>query len=70
MITQIKSDMAALIDTQGEPMTKAGAAFWYAYLNVVIFAVFGLYGVAAFNICELYRYGRRCFKESNSNSED
>lgn len=64
MITQIKSDMAALIDMQGEQMTKADAAFWYAYLNVVIFAVLGLYGIAALNFCELYRYGKRCFKES------
>lgn len=54
MITQIKSDMAALIDMQGEPITKADAAFWYAYLNVVIFAVLGLYGIAALNFCELY----------------
>lgn len=64
LITNEDERLAALIDMQGEPMTKADAAFWYAYLNVVIFAVFGLYGVAAFNICELYRYGRRCFKES------
>lgn len=64
MITQIKSDMAALIDMQGEPMTKADAAFWYAYLNVVIFAVLGPYGIAALNFCELYRYSKRFFKES------
>ena len=53
--------MAALIDTQGEPMTKTDAAFWYACLNAVTFTVLGLYGVAAINICELYRYGKRCF---------
>ena len=64
MITQIKNDMAGLIDTHGKPMSKQQAAFWYVYLNTVTFAVLGLYGVAAFNICELYRYGRRCFKES------
>lgn len=61
MITQIKSDMAALIDTQGKPMSKQQAAFWYVYLNAVTFAVLGLYGVAALNLFELYRYGKRCF---------
>lgn len=64
MITQIKNDMAAIIDTQGEPMTKTDAAFWYVCLNAVTFAVLGLYGIAALNFCELYRYGKRCFKES------
>ena len=50
MITQIKNDMAALIDTQGGTMTKTGAAFWYLYLNILMLAVFGLYGGAAVNL--------------------
>lgn len=61
MITQIKNDMAGLIDTHGEPMSKRQAAFWYVHLNAVTFAVLGLYGVAALNLFELYRYGKRCF---------
>lgn len=60
MITQIKNDMAALIDTQGGTMTKTGAAFWYLYLNILMLAVFGLYGVAAVNLIELVRYGKSC----------
>ena len=61
MITQIKDDMAGLINTHGKPMSKQQAAFWYVYLNAVTFAVLGLYGVAALNLFELYRYGKRCF---------
>lgn len=61
MITQIKNDMAGLIDTHGKPMSKQQAAFWYVYLNAVIFAVLGLYGVVALNLFELYRYGKRYF---------
>lgn len=60
MITQIKNDMAALIDTQGGTMTKTGAAFWYLYLNILMLAVFGLYGVAAVNLIELIHYGKSC----------
>lgn len=60
MITQIKNDMAALIDTQGGTMTKTGAAFWYLYLNILMLAVFGLYGVAAVNLIELICYGKSC----------
>ena len=60
MITQIKKDMAALIDTQGGTMTKTGVAFWYLYLNILMLAVFGLYGVSAVNLIELIRYGKSC----------
>lgn len=61
MITQIKNDMAGLIDTHGKSMSKQQAAFWYVYLNAVIFVVLGLYGVAALNLFELYRYVKACF---------
>lgn len=63
MITQIKNDMAALIDTQGEPMAKADAAFWYVYLNALLLAVLGLFGVVALNVYELYQYGKHCFED-------
>lgn len=59
MITQIKNDMAA-IDTR-RTNDKNRCCLLVRMFERGNFRGLGTVWVAAINICELYRYGKRCF---------